>query len=80
MVNVPSGLNKLKTKVDDLDVDKLKTIPVDLKRSSDVVTKQVVKNTKYNEINLKVNNLESTIPVASTSIHINQCNTDKWRC
>ena len=30
--NVPTGLNTLKTKVDGLDVGKLKTVPVDLKK------------------------------------------------
>ena len=29
--NVLSALNNLKTKIDNLDVDKLKTVPVDLK-------------------------------------------------
>ena len=29
---VSSGLNNLKTKVNRLDVDKLKTVPVDLKK------------------------------------------------
>ena len=32
LVNVPTGLNDLKTKVDDLDVSKLKTVPIDLKK------------------------------------------------
>ena len=32
MIMVSSGLNNLKTKVNDLDVDKLKTVPVDLKK------------------------------------------------
>ena len=30
--NVPNALNNLKSKVDDLDVGKLKTVPVDLKK------------------------------------------------
>ena len=30
-VNVPTNLSNLKTKVDDLDVGKLKVVPVDLK-------------------------------------------------
>ena len=29
MINVPSSLNNLKTKIDDLDISKLKTINVD---------------------------------------------------
>ena len=31
LVKVPTGLNNLKTKVDDLDADKLKTVLVDFK-------------------------------------------------
>ena len=33
LVNVPTSLNNLKTKVDDLDVGKLKAVPVDLEKS-----------------------------------------------
>ena len=47
-------MNKLKKKVDDLDVGKLKTVPVDLKKSSDVV---IVKNSKLNTLKRKVNSL-----------------------
>ena len=36
LINVPTSLNNSKTKVDDLDVGKLKTLPVDLKKLSDV--------------------------------------------
>ena len=58
LVNVPTSLNDWKTKVDDLDVGKLKNVPVDLKKVSDVVDKEVVKNTKFNTLKTKVNNLE----------------------
>ena len=44
------NLNDLNTKVDDLDVGKLKTVPVDLKKLSDVVNNKVVKNTKFNKL------------------------------
>ena len=50
LVNVPTSLKNLKTKVDDLGVDKLKTVPVDLKIQSDVVENEVVKNTKFNTL------------------------------
>ena len=43
LVNVPTSLNNLKTKVDDLAVGELKTAPVDLKKLNDVVNKEVVK-------------------------------------
>ena len=65
-------MDNLKTKVDELDLGKLKTVPVDLKKLSDVVDKQVVKNTKFNLLNTKVNNLEGEIPDANTLIYINQ--------
>ena len=52
--NVPTNLNNLKTKVDDLDVGNLKTFPVDLKKLSDV-DNEVVKNTKFNTPKAKVN-------------------------
>ena len=45
MINVPTDLNNLKENVDDLDVGKLKTVLVGLKKLSDVVDNKVVKNT-----------------------------------
>ena len=44
LTNVSASLNNLKTKVDHLDVGKLKTVPVDLKKLSDVADNEVVKN------------------------------------
>ena len=44
MKNVPSGLNDLKTKVNDLDVDKLRTVLVYLKKLNDLVSKKVAVN------------------------------------
>ena len=70
-------MNNLKTKVDDLDVDKLKTVFVDLKRLSGVVSKEVVKKTVHNKVNTEVNNLENKIPDLTTLIPINQYITDK---
>ena len=43
---VPSSLNNLKTKVEGLDVGKLKTVPIDLTKLSDVVGNEVVKHTE----------------------------------
>ena len=80
-------MNNLKTKVDDLDVGKFKNVPVDLKKLSDVVCNEVVKNTKFNTLKTKINNLEKKIADATTLIYINQYTTDKkksrekrWRC
>ena len=70
-------MNNLKTKVDDIDVGKLKSVPVDLKKLSDIVDNEAAKNTKFNTIKTKVNSLEKKIPEATTLIHINQYNADK---
>ena len=77
LINVPTSLNNLKTKVNNLDVDKLKTVPVNLKRLSDLVDNAVVKNTKFNILKTKVNNLEKKFPDGTTLIHINEYSTDK---
>ena len=55
----------------------MKTIPAELTKLSDVVVNEVVKNTKFNTLRTKVNNLEKKIPDATILIHINQYNTDK---
>ena len=76
-MNVTTSFNNLKTNVDDLDVGKLKTIPIYLKKISDVVDNDVLKNTKFNLLKTKVNSLEKKISDATTLIHVNQYNTDK---
>ena len=77
MNNVPTSLNNLKTKVDDLSVGKLKTVSADLKKLSNVVDNAVVKNTKFNKLKTNVNNLEKKIPDATTLIQINRYNAEK---
>ena len=56
----------------DLDVGKSKTVPVDLKKLSDVVDNAVIKNKKFKTLKAKVNNLENNIPNTNTLIDINQ--------
>ena len=58
MVNVTTGWNNLKTKVDDLDVDQLKSLPTELKKLGDVVSKEVVKKIVNSKLNTKVNALK----------------------
>ena len=65
LVNVLTGLDNLRIEVEDLDVDKLKTFPVDLKELGVVVSKEVVKNSKFNKLNSKVNNSDNSIPDAT---------------
>ena len=74
--NVPKSLNNLKAKVTDLDVGKLKTVPVDLKNLIDVLDEELV-NTKFNTLETKVNSLEKKILDATTLFHANQYNTDR---
>ena len=77
MVNVPTVLNDLKTKVDDSDVNKLKTFPGVFKKLRYVVSREVVKNTEFSKLNSKVNNSENTFSDASTFIQANQYNVNK---
>ena len=77
VTNVPTSLNNLKTKLDDLDGGKLKTVPVDLKKLNDVADSGNVKNTKFNTLKAKVNSLEKKSSGATTLILINQYNTEK---
>ena len=56
-MNVPTSLNNLKTKVDDLLVGKLNAVPKVFKKSSDVVDNEVVKNKKFNTLKTKVNSI-----------------------
>ena len=53
-VNVQVSLNNFKAKVVDLDVGKLKSVPVELKKLCDVVDNEVVKNKKFNTVEAKV--------------------------
>ena len=65
-------MKNLKIKVDVLDVVKLTTVPTDLKKLSDIVSKEIVKNIKFKKLNMKVNSLENKTHIATTLIHINQ--------
>ena len=53
-----TNLAALKTEVDKIDADKLKTVPVDLAKLSNVVDNDVVKKTDYN---IKVTSIENQI-------------------
>ena len=66
----------------------LETVPDGLKKLSGVVGNEDVKNTQFNTLQTKVNNLEKEIPDATTLIHKKEYNGDgdememliKWRC
>ena len=52
-----TNLPSLKTEVNKLDIDKLAPVPVDLSKLSDVVKNDVVKETAYNKLVTKINNI-----------------------
>ena len=55
-----TNLASLKTEVDKLDTDKLKTVPVDLSKLTNVVKNDVVKKTEYDKLVNKVNNIDTS--------------------
>ena len=61
-----SNLASLKTDVDRIDADKLKTVPVDLAKLSNVVKNDVIKKTGYNKLVTKVDNIDTTNFVSRT--------------
>ena len=54
------NLGDLKSEVDKLDADKLKPVPTDLSKLSDVVKNDVVKKTDYNKLVTKVDNIDTS--------------------
>ena len=63
----------MKSDIDKVDIDKLETIPANLSNLSNVVKKEVVKKTVYNELVKKVNAINTSAFVLKT-----QYNTNKW--
>ena len=55
-----TNLANLKSEVDKLDVDKLKSIPTDLSKLSDVVKNYVVKKTDYNKLVTEVDHIDTS--------------------
>ena len=55
-----TNLANLKTEVDKLDTDKLKTVPVDLIKLNNVVKNEFVKKTVYDKLVAKVNNIDTS--------------------
>ena len=61
-----TNLANLKTEVDKLDIDKLKPVPTDLSKLSNVVKNDVVKKDVYDKLVTKVNNIDSSRFVLET--------------
>ena len=66
-----TNLAALKTEVDNTDTDKLKTVPNDLAKLSNVVKNDVVKKTEYNTLKNKVDAIDTSGFVTRT-----KCTTD----
>ena len=61
-----TNLASLKTEVDKLDIDKLKPVPVDLSKLSDLVKNDVAKKDAYNKLVAKVDNIDTSDFVLKT--------------
>ena len=61
-----TNLASLKTEADKIDSDKLKAVPVDLTKSSNVVKNDIVKKTEYDKLTTKVDNIDTTNFVLKT--------------
>ena len=61
-----TNLASLKTEVDKIDGDKLKTVPVDLAKLINVVKHDVVKKIEYNSLKTKVDSIDTTNFVLKT--------------
>ena len=72
-----TSLANLKTEVDKLDTDKVKTVPVELSKLSDVVKKEVVKKTVYDELVAKVNNIDTSGFVLKTKYNADKTELEK---
>ena len=59
-------LASLKTEVDELDIGKLTTVPVDLSKLSDMVKNDVVKKSVYDKLVAKVNSIDTSTLVLKT--------------
>ena len=72
-----SDLASLKAEVDKIDVDKLKTVPVDLSKLSNVVKNEVVKKTVYDKLVIKVNNIDTSELVLKTKYDTDKSDIEK---
>ena len=61
-----SNLASLKTEVDKIDADKLKTVPNDLAKLSNVVKNGAIKKAEYNKLVTKFDNTDTTNFISET--------------
>ena len=72
-----SNLSHLKTEVDKLDIDKLKPVPNDLAKLSNVVKTSVVKKTEYDKLVAKVNNIDTKGFILKATYDTNKSDLEK---
>ena len=59
-LEVKSNLANLKAETDKIDVEKLKTIPVNLSKPSNVVNNEILKKTVYEKLDAKISAIETS--------------------
>ena len=69
-----SNLASLKTEVDKIDANKLKTVPVELAKLSNVVKHDAIKRTEYDKLVAKVNGIDNANFVSRTKYE--KCGSD----
>ena len=72
-----ADLASLKAEVDKIDVDKLKTVPIDLSKLSNAVKNEVVKKTVYDKLVAKVNNIDNSGFVLKTKYDTDKLDLEK---
>ena len=76
-LTLKSNLPKLKAEVDEIDIDKLKTVPVDLSKLSNVVNNDVVIKTVYDKLIAKVTNIDLSGFVLKTKYDADNLDLEK---
>ena len=72
-----TDLASLKTKEENLDVDKVKTVPSDLSKLTNVVDNDVIKKTVYDKLVIKINIIYIKILSTSGLVTKRQSDSDK---
>ena len=73
---IDTSLASLKTKVDNLDINKIKTVPADLSQLSNVMD-NVVKKTVNDYFVTKVNAIDTEIPSTSELVTKTEYDSDR---
>ena len=72
-----TNLASLKTEEDKLDTNKLKTVPVDLSKLTNVLKNEVVKKTEYDKLVNKVNNIDTSGFILKTKYDADKLKLEK---